>query len=61
MQGGSKVRATRATHKDGRKLYVDLSFSVIRSDSDTVLGALAIGRDCTARFLAERGAPQESP
>lgn len=52
--GGDRVRTTRAVHKDGRTLYVDLSFSVITDETGAALGALSIGRDCTARFLEER-------
>lgn len=58
--GGGQVRTTRATHKDGRTLYVDLSFSVITDETGAVLGALAIGRDGTARFLAERASRASS-
>jgi PAS domain S-box-containing protein len=52
--GGDRVRTTRSIHKDGRTLYVDLSFAVITDEAGAALGALSIGRDCTARFLAER-------
>ena len=57
--GGDRVRTTRSRHKDGRKLYVDLSFAVVTDEAGRVLGALSIGRDCTERFLAERGAAQD--
>lgn len=46
-----EVRTTRSMHKDGRKLYVDLTFTLIRDSGGTVIGALSIGRDCTARHL----------
>ena len=52
-QHGNQVRTTRAVHKDGRKLYVDLSFSVITAPGGAVLGSLGVGRDCSARYLAE--------
>jgi PAS domain-containing protein len=45
---------TRAVHKDGRRLYVDFSFSMLRDNGGAVVGALAAGRDGTERFLAER-------
>ncbi|MBS0318666.1 MAG: PAS domain S-box protein [Proteobacteria bacterium] len=48
-----EVRTTRSMHKDGRKLYVDLTFTLIRSGDGTVIGALSIGRDCTERHLAD--------
>jgi PAS domain S-box-containing protein len=49
-----QVMTTRAVHKDGRRLYVDFSFSMLRDNSGAVVGALAAGRDGTERFLAER-------
>lgn len=51
---GAEVRTTRGLHKDGRKLYVDMSFSVVRSASGQVLGSAAMARDATERYLAER-------
>ncbi len=48
-----RVLTTRSVHKDGSKLYVDLSFSLIRNRVGAIAGALAVGRDCTARHLAE--------
>jgi PAS domain S-box-containing protein len=52
-QHGSQVRTTRAIHKDGRKLYVDLSFSVIKAQGGAVLGSLGVAREGSARYLAE--------
>lgn len=49
---GDRVLTTRATHKSGSKLYVDLSFGLVKQ-GETVLGAFAVARDCTARFLQE--------
>ena len=51
---GAEVRTTRGTHQDGRKLYVDMSFGVVRGDSGETLGSVAMARDVTARFLAEK-------
>jgi len=50
---GGRVLATRSMHKNGSKLYVDLSFAVVKDPSGAVIGALAVGRDVTARYLAE--------
>jgi len=50
------VLTTRSMHKDGRKLYVDLSFGLVKDANGFVLGAFAVGRDCTARYEAERAA-----
>ena len=48
-----RVLTTRSIHKNGSKLYVDLSFGLVRDEAGAVLGAYAIGRDSTARHLAE--------
>lgn len=51
---GNRVLTTRAVHKEGNAVYVDLSFALVRDRAGTVAGALAIGRDCTARYLADK-------
>jgi len=48
-----RVLTTRSMHKNGSRLYVDLSFGLVRDAQDMVLGAFAIGRDCTERYLAQ--------
>jgi PAS domain S-box-containing protein len=55
-----RVLTTRSVHKDGSKLYVDLSFGLIRNEAGAITGALAVGRDCTARHL-EHAAPPHRP
>ena len=49
-----RVMTTRAVHKDGRRLYVDFSFGMLKDAAGNVLGAMAVGRDATERYLAER-------
>ena len=61
-----RVLTTRSQHKYGSRLYVDLSFGVVRDEAGHVTGAFAIGRDCTARQMeqaaqAARAEPQPSP
>ena len=51
---GNQVRTTRSMHKDGRKLYVDLSFGLVTDAAGTVVGAVAVGRDCSERYLSEK-------
>jgi PAS domain S-box-containing protein len=51
---GDRVMATRALHKVGSRLYVDMSFAVIVDESGHAEGALAIGRNITERYLAEK-------
>ncbi len=36
---------TRATHKNGQKLYVSLAFSVVKDREDNVTGAMATARE----------------
>jgi PAS domain S-box-containing protein len=50
---GGRALTTRSVHKNGSKLYVELSFGLIRNGAGAVAGALAVGRDCTARHLAD--------
>jgi len=40
-----RVMTTRATHKDGRKVYVDFSFELLKGADGNVLGAIAVGRE----------------
>ena len=51
---GNQVRTTRSIHKDGRKLYVDLSFGLVIDTAGAVAGAVAVGRDCSERYLSEK-------
>ena len=49
---GNRVLTTRSVHKKGRKLYVDLSFGLVKDEAGVVAGAMAVGRDGTARLKA---------
>ncbi len=58
LRHAGRVLTTRSVHKDGSKLYVDLSFSLVKDRTGVVIGALAIGRNATERYgsrSAERG------
>ncbi|GLR84134.1 hypothetical protein GCM10007857_08440 [Bradyrhizobium iriomotense] len=62
--GGTKLQGrptlTRAVHKSGRKLYVEMSFAIIRDDVDgKLLGAAAMARDVTERVERERSELRE--
>ena len=50
----SRVLTTRALRKDGKKTYVDLSFSILLDDSGRAIGAVAIGRDVSDRLSANQ-------
>jgi PAS domain S-box-containing protein len=49
-----RVLTTRSQHKYGSRLYVDLSFGLLKDEAGRVTGAFAIGRDATARYLEEQ-------
>lgn len=51
---GRRALPTRSMRKDGSKLYVELSFSIVKDAQGVVLGAMAIGRDITTRFEEEK-------
>lgn len=53
-RSGDSVRTTRALHQSGRKLYVDLSFAIVKDDSGSVIGSVAVGRDGGVRHLADK-------
>ena len=55
MKLAGQVMTTRATHQDGRRLYVDFSFTMLHAEDGAMAGVLAIGRDATARYLEQRG------
>ena len=51
---------TRATHKSGARIYVEMTFAVVRNDAGAVLGAVAVARDATERYeqaRAQRASP----
>jgi PAS domain S-box-containing protein len=55
---------TRAQHQSGRKLYIEMTFAIVKDRAETeVLGAVAMARDATERVERERGASraQNSP
>ena len=43
----SSAMKTRATHKSGHKLYVNLAFSVVKDREGKVIGAMAMARPFT--------------
>src|SRR5215471_9888948 len=52
---------TRALHKDGRRLYIEMTFAIVKGDAENeVLGAVAVARDVTERVERERAASRSS-
>jgi hypothetical protein len=48
---------TRALHKSGRKVYVEMTFAIVKDNgAGEVLGTVAIARDVTERVERERAA-----
>jgi PAS domain S-box-containing protein len=47
---------TRALHKSGRKLYVEMTFAIVKGDDGDVFGSVAMARDVTERIERERSA-----
>jgi len=48
-----RVLTTRSQNKYGSRLYVDMSFGLLKDETGRVTGAFAVGRDVTARFLEQ--------
>jgi PAS domain S-box-containing protein len=51
-----RATLTRATHKDGRKLYVEMTFALVLDPDGGVCGSVAVTRDVTAGVESEKSA-----
>jgi hypothetical protein len=52
---------TRALHKSGSRLYVEMTFAVVKGEIESeVLGSVAMARDVTERVERERAARHSS-
>ena len=51
-----RATLTKGLHKEGRSVYVEMSFSVVKDAADRVIGSVAIARDVTERQLKARAA-----
>ncbi|MBB4361904.1 PAS domain S-box-containing protein [Bradyrhizobium sp. CIR18] len=63
MKLAGRPTLTRALHKSGRKLYIEMTFALVRDSGGTVLGSVAMARDVTERVERERAAktpPQQT-
>jgi len=54
LRAEAKVRTTRAVDKFGGRLYLDISFSLVKDPDGVVVGSVAIGRDVTAAWLEKQ-------
>ena len=64
-RGATKLQGrptlTRALHKSGRRLYVEMTFAIVKGDADgEVIGSVAMARDVTERVERERAARRSS-
>lgn len=60
MQGATRLHGrptlTRAVHKSGARLYVEMSFSIVIDEFAKVLGSVAMARDATDRVQHQKAA-----
>ena len=56
MKLAGRPTLTRALHKSGRKLYIEMTFALVRDTSGTMQGSVAMARDVTERVERERAA-----
>jgi PAS domain S-box-containing protein len=56
MRLPARPTLTRALHKSGRKLYVEMTFAIVRDDEGEVIGSVAMARDVSERVERERSA-----
>ena len=59
IRNAGRVLTTRGVRKDGGKIYVDMTFGLVKDASSGVMGVLAMARDCTERHLATRAAQRD--
>jgi signal transduction histidine kinase len=52
-------RITKALHKSGQPLYVDMSFAVVKDPSGQTTGSFAVAREATQRFQQDRATRRE--
>lgn len=53
-RSGGRAMVTRAVHKQGGRLYVELAFGIVSGGPQGVMGALATAKDITQSYLASR-------
>jgi PAS domain S-box-containing protein len=53
---GGRPTLTRALHKSGQKLYVEMSFAVVVDEAGYPCGSVAVARDVTERVEREKAA-----
>ena len=56
---GKRALRTKAIHKDGRKLYVSLAFSIVKDQEGVVIGAVATARESKEKSDPEWPLPRD--
>lgn len=56
MKLSGRPTLTRALHQSGRKLYIEMTFALVRDAGGAVVGSVAMARDVTERVERERAA-----
>lgn len=56
MKLAGRPTLTRALHKSGRKLYIEMTFALVRDAGANVQGSVAMARDVTECVERERAA-----
>ena len=51
---GDRLLAVPATRKDGQRISIEFSIALLKDENGGVMGAVAVVRDVTARWQAER-------
>jgi PAS domain S-box-containing protein len=60
LRVATRVMRTRASHKDGRRLYVDFAFALLKDATGAVVGVYATARDATEAQM-KASSPAGSP
>ncbi|MCL2760881.1 MAG: PAS domain S-box protein [Desulfuromonadales bacterium] len=56
MKFAGKPTVTKAMHKSGQKLYIEMTFALVKDADGSILGSVAMARDVTERVERERAA-----
>lgn len=49
-----RATVTRGVHKSGRKLYVEMSFALVKDGAGAAVGSVAVARDVTERVERDK-------
>ena len=61
MKLNGRPTLTRALHKSGRRLYVEMTFAIVKDNTTAeALGAVAVARDVTERVERKRAATRSA-